>query len=105
MGLLAHAGERDLCASVRAVVPGMSGPGPVNKAANNDDRVREIEVRIYHGGATFVAAGKPVEGVLPSMGPLGVPAVACLDRGLLASVRDSAVQAAFVEYGPGFVNQ
>lgn len=53
--------------------------------------------------ARHVAAGEPVEGVLPGVGTFHVPTLTGLDGRLLAFVRDAAVQAAFVEHSAGLV--
>lgn len=80
-----------------SVVPAVGRACPADEAA---DGVGEVEERVDDGGSTLVA-GKALEGVLPGVGALHMPPVACLDRCLLALVRDPAVQAALGKQGTG----
>jgi hypothetical protein len=72
------------------------------QATDGNDRIGKVEEGVYDLGAAFVAAGEPVEGVLP-VGSLDVPPLAGLDRWLFALVCDSAVQTARSELGASFV--
>src|ERR1700751_4572442 len=63
----------------RPGVPAACGPCLADQAADGDDRVGEVEVRVDDLLAPLVAALQPVEGVLPGVCPLGVPAFPGLD--------------------------
>jgi hypothetical protein len=65
-------------------VPSVGGPCLADWAADGDDRVSEVEERVDDLLAAFVAALQPVEGVVPGVGPLDVPALPGLDRGFSA---------------------
>ena len=78
-------------------VPAVSRPCPSDQATHGDDGVGEVEECVDDGGAPFVAAGEPVEGVLPGVGAFDVRTPAGLDGRLLAFMRDAAAQAAFAE--------
>src|SRR5215207_9155667 len=55
-------------------VPAVRDPGLADEATDGDDRVCEVEERVDYGLAAFVAALEPVEGVVPGVGALDVPA-------------------------------
>ena len=75
-------------------VPSVEGPCLADQAADGDDRVGEVEERVDDLLAALVAALQPVEGVVPGVGPLDVPALPGLDRGLVALMGDVAGHAA-----------
>jgi len=51
----------------------------------------------------LVAAGEPIEGVLPGVGAFDMPTLTGLDGRLLPLVRDAPVQATFAEQRAGLV--
>src|ERR1700677_4825299 len=57
-------------------------------AADGDDHVGEVEVGVDDVLVPLVAALQPVEAVVPGVGPLDVPALPGLDRGLVAFAGD-----------------
>jgi hypothetical protein len=81
----------------------VGGPGSADQATDGGDRIGQVEEGVDGSGAAFVAAGEPVEGVLPGARALDVPPPAGLDRRLLALWRDALVQAAFAEQRAGLV--
>jgi hypothetical protein len=88
---------------VRAFVPAVSRPCLPDQATHGGDRVGEVEEGVDDGGTPLVAAGEPVEGVLPGVGALHGSTPTGLDRCLLTFVRDAGVEAAFVEQSAGLV--
>ena len=76
----------------RAGVPPVEDPCLTDEPAECDDRVGEVEEGVDDVLVAFVAALQPVEGVVPGVGPLDVPPLAGLDRGLVALVGDLAGQ-------------
>src|SRR5437764_14634701 len=87
----------------RAVVPPVEGPCLADEPADCDDRVGEVEERVDDVFVTFVAALQPVEGVVPGVGPLDVPALPGLDRGLVALMGDVPGHAAPGEFVVGLL--
>jgi hypothetical protein len=77
----------------------VGGPGSADQATHSDDGVGEVEEGVDHPDAAFVAACEPVEGVLPGVGALDIPALGGLDGGLLPLAGDLAVQAALGKRG------
>jgi hypothetical protein len=73
----------------------------VNEATHGDDGIREAEEGVDDVDPAFVAACESMDGVLPGMGGLSVPAPDGLDGSLLAPVCDPAAQSAFVEGDAG----
>src|SRR5215467_5923014 len=71
-----------------AAVPPVEGPCLADEPADCDDGVGEVEEGVDDVFVAFVAALQPVEVVVPGVGPLHVPALAGLDRGLVALVGD-----------------
>ena len=89
--------------AVRAFVSAVGRPRLSAQATHGDDRVGEIEEGVDDGGSPLVAAGEPVEGVLPGVGAFHVPTPTGLDWCVLTSVRDAAVEAALFEQSAGLV--
>ena len=69
--------------------------------ADGDDRVGQVEEGVYDVLAAFVAASEPVEGVVPGVGALDLPAAAGLDGCFLALVGNLSMQAASGEFVAG----
>src|SRR2546430_340263 len=72
----------------RAGVPPVSDPCLANQATDGDDGVGKVEERVDDVLVALVAALQPAEGVVPGIGPLDVPALPGLDRGLVALAGD-----------------
>lgn len=61
---------------VQAGVPPAGGPCLADQAADRDDGIGKVEERVDDLLALFVAALQPAKGVVPGVGPLGMPALA-----------------------------
>ena len=79
------------------------GPCLADQATDGDDGVGEVEERVDDVLAAFVAALQPVEAVVPGVGPLDVPALPGLDRGLVALMGDFAGHATAGEFVAGLL--
>jgi hypothetical protein len=76
--------------SIRAVLPAVGDPGAPDEVTDGDDGVGEVDERLDDCGPSFVAAGQASEGVVPGVGPLNMPALGGLNRGVRALVGDVA---------------
>src|SRR5205085_12672598 len=83
-------------------VPAVEGPGFADQATYGDDRVGKVEECVDDEFAAFVAALQAVEGVVPGVGALDMPALAGLDGRFLALAGDLSVHAASGELVAGF---
>src|SRR3954454_7010536 len=81
-------------ATLGSSVPAVRRPRLADKATDSDDRVGEVEERVDDDFPPLVTALESVEGVVPGVRPLDVPALARLDRGLISLMRDLAAQVA-----------
>src|ERR1700756_5595956 len=84
-------------------VPPVGDPCLPDQATDGDDRVGEVEERVDDLLAALITALQPVEGVVPGIGPLHVPALPGLDGGLVALMGDFPGHAASGELAAGLV--
>lgn len=62
----------------------MGDPCPSDQTADGDDGIGEVEEGVDDCGTALVAAGKPVEGVLPGVRALDMSALTGLWTGALS---------------------
>lgn len=74
----------------------------MDEATHDDDGVREVGEGVDDADAAFLAAREPLEGVLPGVRALDMPALASLDGRLLPLVRNRVMQAAFADSRAGW---
>src|SRR2546430_1295578 len=83
--------------------PPVGDPCLPDEATDGDDGVGEVEERVDDFLAPLVAALEAVEGVMPGVRPLDVPALSRLDGGLVAFTGDLPGHPASGELVAGFL--
>src|ERR1700756_5655299 len=84
-------------------IPAVERPCLADQATHGDDRVGQVEKRVDDLLAPLVAALQPVEGVVPGVRPLNMPALPGLDGGLVSLMGYLAGHAAGGELAAGLL--